>query len=438
MISLAVLMLSACGGKDGDDHELGSGAIRGLLNFPGTNAQALDIGFDGSREGVMLGAMQSGPADYGRGLVGRPATEPPVLVLGRYNVQAQALWSSVADGAFTADAAPKLAIDAQGGLLVAIGGFTGDLDVGGGPRAGSLVAQLSLADGFVRWSASLPAEGGPLPRFVAADADGSTVIASSVTSASGTTVRLDRLAGVTGELLTSRALGSAAGNVGIDSMGIDADGNLVTGGSFDATLTLAAAHTAITDQHAGYVAKIGRDSGAALWSRQLRRRGAQDRIIVAPLASGDVAIAGVFAFADDTSDTENPLGPTLYLRIARLSGATGATLWTTRTNLPNTAALDVVDLADNADDLLLSATFSGTFVLGALNAVSTAASSMAMVRFSADDGAPQWLRFSSTTEARAQRIGLDATRDVIGVGTFVSQDAVGNPLTSIFIIRVVQ
>lgn len=438
LVSLAALTLCACGGGNDDNDELGSGAIRTLLNFPGTNAVALDVGFDDARDGLMLGAMQSGTAEYGRGVIGRPTTEPPVLVLGRYNEQTQALWSTVVDAAFTTAAAPKLAVDAQGGMLVACGGFDGTVDLGGGPLTQTMVAQLSLADGFVRWSTSLPAEGGPLPRFIVADADGSSVVASSITQASGQAVRLDRLAPSTGALLTSRSVGVGTGNSSVDSMGVDADGNLLVGGSFDATLTLAQVHTAIAGQHAGYVAKVGRDSGAALWSRQLRRRSADDRIIVAPLANGDVGIAGVFAFADDATDTDNPLGPTVYLRVARLSGVTGQTVWTTRTSLPNTASLDVVDLADNTGDLLLSATFSGTLVLGSFNAVSTAASSMAMVRFAADDGAPQWLRFSSTTEARAQRIGADASNDAVGVGTFVAQDVGGNPLTSIFIIRVVQ
>jgi hypothetical protein len=181
---------------------------------------------------------------------------------------------------------------------------------------------------------------------------------------------------------------------------------------------------------------MGRDSGAALWSRQVRKRNAEDRIIVAPLAGGDIAVAGVFAFADDDADTDNPLGPTLYLRLARLSGATGQTVWTARTNLPNTAALDVVDLADGADYLFLLATFSGTLQLGSLNAVSTADSSMAMARFSENDGAPIWLRFSTTTTARGQRIGFDASGDAIGVGTFASADADGTALASIFVIRV--
>jgi outer membrane protein assembly factor BamB len=433
---LVCLGLAACG-NDPDPNDLTNGAIRSVLNLPGTNALALDVAFDPSRDGILLAALQSGPADYGRGVVGRATSEPPVAVFGRYNEQLQAMWSNVNDAAFSAEGRPALAADAQGNMLLALGGFAGTLDLGDGPRTSTVVAQLSLADGFTRWSASLPANDAPRPRFILADADGSTVVGSDVDGPDGTTgARLDRLAPTNGALLTSRPLGIATGNVFLESLGLDADGNLVAGGGFDQTLTLAAVYTRIAGHHAGFVAKIGRDSGAALWSRPLRKRSATDRIIVAPLAGGDVAVAGVFAFADDAGDPDNPLEPTLYLRLARLSGATGETVWTERTNLPNTAALDVADLADGSDDLLLNATFSGTFQLGALNAVSTAETSMAMVRFGGSDGTPQWLRYSSTTTARAARIGVDASGDAVGAGTFVSQDADGKALASIFVIRV--
>ncbi|HSI06122.1 MAG TPA: hypothetical protein VLC93_16670, partial [Myxococcota bacterium] len=427
----------ACGGNGPDPTELGSGAIRSLQNFPGTNAVALDVAFDPAHDGLLLAALQRGPADYGRGEVGRPANEPPIAVLGRYNERLQAMWSVSGAAAFAANTRPALAADADGNMLLALGDFDGELDLGAGPHTGSIVAQLSLADGFTRWSVSVNQR----PRFVLADPDGSTVVAGEVAGPpdSGfTQARIERLAPSNGALLSSRPLGVGTGNVFIESVGIDADGNLLAGGAFDGTLTLAAVYTQIPGQQAGFVAKIGRDSGAALWSRPLRKRANADRIVVAPLANGDVAMAGIFAFADDAADADDPLGPTIYLRLARLSGATGETIWTTRVNLPNTAMLDVVDLADGTEDLLFNATFSGTFQLGALNAVSTADTSMALARFAGNDGTPQWLRFTSTTAARGHRVGVDAGGDAIGVGTFAAQDADGRALASIFVIRVVQ
>ena len=407
--------------------------------MPGTNAVALDAAFDPARDGFMLAALQSGPADYGRGTVGRPMTEPPTAVLGRYNERLQAMWSTTATASFSENSRPALAADGAGNMLVALGAFEGAIDLGNGPRTNNVVAQLSLADGFTRWSVSL-ANDFPRPRFVLADTEGNAVVASAVDGPAdgGTTeVRIDRLAAAGGALLSSRRLGVATGNVFLDSFAEDADGNFLVGGTFDRTLTLAAVYTQVAGQDAGFVAKVGRDSGAALWSRPLRKRSADGRIVVAPLANGDVAIAGVFAFADDAADTENPLGPTFYLRLARLSGATGETVWTTRTNLPNTAALDIADLADGTQDIYLSATFSGTLQLGSFTAVGTAESSMAMVRFAENDGAPIWLRFSTATTARAQRIGFDASGDAVGIGTFVSRDADGNASAAIFVIRVV-
>ncbi len=443
MVTLRVVLVClcsgalACGGLPEPD-ELGRGGIRSLLNFPGTNALALDVAFDPARDGLLLAALQSGPADYGRGTVGRPAGEPPIAVLGRYNEQLQAMWSTTSDAAFTTGTRPALATDGAGNMVLALGAFDGQLDLGDGPRTGSVVALLSVADGFTRWSVSLPAEGRPQPRFVVTDADGSTTVASEVEGSGGAIqARIDRLAPTNGALLASRGIGISTGNVRIDSFGRDLDGNLIAGGAFDQTLTLNQVFTQIAGQHAGFIAKIGRDSVAALWSRPLRKRAPTDRIVAAALADGDVVVAGVFAFADDPSDGDDPLGPTLYLRLARLAGATGETLWTTRTNLPNTAALDVADLADGIEAILLNATFSGTLQLGALNAVGTAESSMAVIRFSEIDGSPAWLRFSSTTAARGLRIGIDASGDALGVGTFAARNADGMALDSIFVIRVV-
>ena len=429
---LAALLFSVSCGDDDNDQTLGSGVIRSLQNIPSSNVASLDGAVDltGGRDAFVLAAVQNGEANYGQGTVGYSDGRSQ-LVIGRFDTQFQPLWLATAEGGVGASA-PLVATQTLGTAVVAIGDYTGDVTVGGVPRAAPMLAAFSDADGSVRWSVSAAEAVNSHAAAVIVDAQGDVVLARN-TDDVPTRVKLDRFTS-TGTLVVSRLLGLGTGNARRVSMGYDIDGNLVVLVRFDGTVTLNQSLTAPDGMFYGYVAKVGRDSGTVLWSRPIRLRADEDRVVVSVLSSGDVAVAGPFGFADDTTDTTNPVSTIRYLRTALLANASGTTIWSRRNDLVNAASLTVADASDLSDDLHLSITFNGTLTFGTLTASATTDSAMAVMRLSSADGSPVWLRYSGTSAARGTRVGVLASGDVLGLGTFTPPSGT---TSAIFAIQIV-
>lgn len=430
---LAVLVLAACGGND--DTELASGGIRALANLPSANVAGFDASVDltGGRDSFVIAGIQNGEADYGRGTLGY-ADGRSQLVVGRYDTQFQALWLGTFDGEL-GTARPLVATQPLGITAVTLSDFTDDIALGGAPLASPAVVAFSAADGSVRWSVSA-ANAGYTSRSAALviDSVGDVVLAHNTDETPGR-VLIDRFSAVGGTLLASRPLGLGTGNARLVGMTHDLDNNLIVVVRFDGTVTLDRSYTAAAGQFAGYVAKIGRDSGSALWSRPIRLRTADERVAVGVLTNGDVTLSGPFALTDDTTDTSDPVSVIRYLRTSLLANASGASLWSTRHDLVNAASFDIVDASDFATEPHLVANFNGALTIGNLTASTTTASSMAVIRFSGEDGTPLWLNMSQGSAARGTRIGVLAGGDALALGTFT---ATGGSNSAIFAIQIVE
>jgi hypothetical protein len=437
LVALSVLFvgsMSACNDNSNNGNTDVSGSFRSNRSIKGSNVTGLDTLVDAGTSSLVVAALQSGPADYGRGTIG--AAGQTVLVLTRFDDALQPLWQTVLDAGF-GGGAPHIAFDPSGNIVLTVSGFD-NVELGQGTLQAPLVASFSIADGSVRWASSLARQPAPDPRFIVSDPVSGDVFVVSNVLAGTSQVWVDRLSAAGGASIQSRQIGLPSGNMAVDSVAIDGDGNLLLAGTFDGQLRFQQTQLqAVSGQSWGYVAKIGKDSLAALWARPLRLRNDAQHVVIGTLDASDLAIAGQFAFADDTSDTANPVSPLAYLRIGRLGGANGATAWTTRSEQPNLAQLALVDVADFTGDLYMTMTFNGSLAVGGTTAVSTAVENMAIVHASGADGTPVWLRYSVNSATQAGRVGIDSDGNPETAGAFTATADDGSLLQSIYIIEVV-
>ncbi|MBC7793078.1 MAG: hypothetical protein H7Z43_05180 [Clostridia bacterium] len=432
-VSLVFALLAACGSNK-TTNELPSGTITAVQNLSTTNVLGFDGAVDltGGRDTLVIAGVQVGEANYGNGTIGQ-TDGTSLLVVGRYDTQLQPLWLASFEGG-VGSSTPFVATQTLGTAGVALSDFDGTVSLGGGALAAPVVAAFSDADGSVRWSAS--AADGTVSHAAALviDSTGDFVLAHN-TDETPSRVKLVRFTAASGAVILSRTIGLGTGNQHLTGMTYDLDNNLIVLVRFDGTITLNQSYTAPEGMFYGYVAKIGRDSGTALWSRPLRVRTQSERVAVGVLSNSDVTLVGPFGFADDRSENTNPESAVRYLRTAVLGNTSGATMWTRRDDMINAASLDVVDVSDFTDNINVIANFNGTLKLDAFTATTTTASAMAVTHIASADGTPLWLNYTKTSAARGTRVGQLSGGNILGLGTFT---ALGASTSSVFAIQIVE
>lgn len=418
LVWFAPLLSIACGAANpGPSGDQKSGRVLAVHNIDGSNAIAVQFVLDG-RGNVFVAALQSGEADYGGGVVGRPTSEPPVLVLVKYNARIEHVWSKVYPAELSA-ASLALAATPGGDALLLVSGYGGALDPGAGPIEGHVLARFAAADGNLLWARNLSTDvAGAQPVALSCDAAGNVLVGgAATTSAPDDTLFVSKLGGEDAVVQWTARLATSGGAARASALATDPEGNVFAVGSFSGVLEL----DPQLDGGAGRILalKLGASSGTPMWRATLVPASVDEPVAACVGGAGDLVLAGALAAADETAPAPS------VVRVVTLSGANGTPVWSAswgddRAQTATVAALT----SDVGGDLVVVGGFRGDLAFGAAPLSSPDHLALFVAKLAGEDGAPRWSRQSGDTgDVRASSVGTGADQHIMAGGTFETSPA---------------
>jgi Beta-propeller repeat len=328
------------------------------------------------------------------------------------------------------------AVDASGNVVVT-GRFTGATNLGGSTlnSTGGFDAFLAKygPDGRHLWSKRFGAAGSDIGEGVVVDRDGNVIVVGAfeqtvnfgggaLTSAGGWDVFVAKYSPA-GAHLWSMRFGASETDDG-KAVAVDADGNVVVGGTFMHTVSfggsaLTTSRAAVTDL---FLAKYAPD-GTHQWSRSFGSDRKGEVAAVAVDATGNVALTGFF------EGSVNFGGATLWSLessrdafVARMTSA-GAHLWSRSFGDVGTDQGRGVAVDGNGN-VLVTGMFAGAVDFGGGPLQADAAGDVFVAKYAAQGGTHLWSRAwggNLSTDTGAG-IAVDGS-DVVVTGSFQSSSA---------------
>lgn len=325
-----------------------------------------------------------------------------------------------------------VAVAPDGGPVIG-GGFLGTLDFGTGALASDnnffvdiFVAKLD-ADGKALWSRKFGDGSGEYARRMKVDAAGNVVILGDFdatldfgvgthTSAGASDVFVAKL-GPDGAPLWSRSFGDQAVQLGT-ALAVDSAGSLFVGGRFNGSIDFGTGVLASSADADAYVAKIDAE-GAPVWSKSFG--GTLDQRVNSLDADplGAVVAAGSFQGTIDLGDQVHTSAGDSDGFVVKLS-PDGSTLWS-RTFGDASGQWTSSVTVDPASNILLAGGFKGTVDFGDGPHMNLSGTDMFVAKLDAN-GSVLWSRTfgdtSNTKSASANAIACDPFGAVLVAGTF--------------------
>lgn len=277
---------------------------------------------------VALRSFRSPPA---------PATDTAATEPARANQEEPPLPWSRRFGAPDRRTAPKIALDARGGVFLA-GAFWGNLDLGAGPMASVGSTDLFLArlspEGRTLWSRRFGDIGAQDLTTIAVAPSGHTVISGHfkdtlelggqpLFNPAGMDVYLARF-DPDGSLQWSQRFGDTSDQYAAD-VAMDAEGHIVLVGHFHGTVDFGGGPLASAGQNDIFMARFAPD-GRLLWSQRFGGLQMQNPSQVAVGPTGHIALTGVIQGSIDLGGGSLSADGTAALFIA-LFDSSGRHLW---------------------------------------------------------------------------------------------------------------
>ncbi len=317
---------------------------------------------------IITAGYFSSTVDFGGGTL-QSAGGVEDIFLAKHSPSGAYIWSKEFGGSGR-DRATSVAVDKDGNILVA-GYFSGTVDFGGGP-----LTSADLLDIFVaKYSPS-------------------------------------------GAHMWSKSFGGT-GDDGCYGVAVDAAGNVFITGAFKSTVNFGSSTLTDFASSEFFLAKFSA-SGAHLWSRKATGNGIDFGLGLAIDANGDVVTTGSFNVAINFGGGILATAGGADVFLAKFSGADGSYVWAKRfgSTLGDQGTGVVVDSSNN---IIVTGSFSGTvdFSGGTGSPISTSAglTDAFLAEYSAS-GAHIWSKRLGADTAYGNALTVDASRNVIVTGLF--------------------
>ncbi|MGH9885105.1 MAG: SBBP repeat-containing protein, partial [bacterium] len=229
----------------------------------------------------------------------------------------------------------------------------------------------------------------------------------------------------------AKAFGGAGRDV-LNGIALGSNGDIVTGGSFEGTVSFGGASLASKGERDAVVVKFDM-TGKHIWSKAFGGPSYDDVIAVALDSAGNVYVVGRFTTSIDVDGM--PLTPNGSATnggfVAKLDGMTGGRLWAFGFGVINASEFqqpDAIAVSADGTKLAISGQFFGTANFGGSALTHAGAGDAFVATYATANGAHLWSRaFGGTWIDEASGVAFDGSEGVIIVGHYGGPAQFGGP-----------
>jgi hypothetical protein len=332
-------------------------------------------------------------------------------------------------GSTGSDLGLAVTIDASANVIVS-GAYIGSVDFGGGVLTNGGFEDAFLAkyntSGTFSWAKRFGEAGRDRINSVAVDASGNVAIggyfSGAVDFGTGALTSAGLLDIVTGKYDSSgtaiwtKRFGSTSDDT-CNAVAMDSSGNAFITGTFKGVVNFGGSNLTNSDAGDVYVAKYLSAAGAHSWSKKISGAGSEVSLGETVDSSGDLVVVGSFNVnANLGAGFVNTAGVE-DIFIVKYLGTDGSFVWghTYGSTASDKGTCVVVDSSGN---FFMGGTFAGSFSLGGTNIVSSGAFTDGLIAKFDNAGVHQWSKRLGAAPGFINGIAVDSSGNVLVTGYF--------------------